>query len=217
MPGDERFYVSKVVQAKVVDVGSRHKPKKRWWSGYEETTWEPEDSFLGSKYAVKTFWRKALAGPNDRNYTDLSKFRTAYLAYVLALLVARKQKPGPGRSSVGLITGTRVFALWPETRHYYSAVVQRRKGTEYVVRFDQDESELTVPLKHMRACAKLRTGDTIIMKDDTVPVAKINADGSLAIQRSLDIDGIMLSAWSVEAEWRHRKLSHKDIACAEDF
>ncbi|KAJ7472038.1 hypothetical protein FB451DRAFT_1251729 [Mycena latifolia] len=120
MSGDseERFYVSKIVGAKVVDKGSRQKHKKCWtylteWDGYPDPTWEPEENFMGLKCAIKTFWRRA--SPKDRNPKDLSKFRTGEVIY-LPQVVARKQKPGPGRSSAGLIKGTKVFALWPDTQ-----------------------------------------------------------------------------------------------------
>ncbi|KAJ7082903.1 hypothetical protein B0H15DRAFT_851922 [Mycena belliarum] len=128
---------------------------------------------------------------------------------------ARKQKPGPGRSSTGLITGTRVFALWSENQHYFSAVVQRRENDRYWVRFDEDDSEALVPLAHMRLCAKLEAGDTIILKSDTVQISKIMTDGSLAIEENLTVNDIIISAWIIDAQWEDRKLTHEEINCAD--
>jgi hypothetical protein len=113
-----------------------------------------------------------------------------------------------------LITGTRVFALWPETQHYYSAVIQRRSvAGGYVVRFDDDESE-TVRLKDMRPCQKLRVGDTVILKMDSVVVADFSDDGAIVVNKNVDHSSIMISAYEVDQEWDDRVLSHSDIVCA---
>ncbi|KAJ7676245.1 hypothetical protein B0H17DRAFT_1207378 [Mycena rosella] len=166
MPSEE-FYVSRILEAKMVNVGSRTKLTRCWaylteWADYQELTWEPEENVMGSKWAVKTFWRRVASRLDGRHHTNLHKFK---LGEIIALPTecVRKRKPGLKSSA----TGTRVFALWPETRHYYSGVVQRRVGNKYGVRFDEDDTELTVALKHMRPCAQLREDDTIILNSDT--------------------------------------------------
>ncbi|KAJ6469459.1 hypothetical protein C8R45DRAFT_1078764 [Mycena sanguinolenta] len=184
------------------------------WEGYKETTWEPIESFGGSRYAVTQFWANADCGP--RNPDQMSKFSAGEVIHLKKKQsTVRKTKPGPGRSSVGLITGTRVFALWPETQHYYSAVVQKRAGAgSYVVRFDEDESEFTVALKHMRPCEDLREGDIVILKTDSATVSKLGNDGSLVVKKKVDYSTITLSAYDVEEQWDDRVLSHSDIVCS---
>ncbi|KAF7335545.1 hypothetical protein MVEN_02208400 [Mycena venus] len=202
MGDKELFFVKRIIQAKIHTEGSRRKTKKVWhylteWEGYDDKTWEPEEVFDGTKYAVKLFWKNADCGP--RNYQQMSKFTPGeiiYLKQASSKGTACKTKPGPGRSSVGLIVGTRVFALWPETNHYYSAVVQRRSGAgSYVVLFDEDETEHTVPLKHLRACEQLRKGDRIVVKTDNFEVSDSRFDGSFTVEKILDYSNITISAY----------------------
>ncbi|KAJ7660561.1 hypothetical protein B0H17DRAFT_1144932 [Mycena rosella] len=214
MPSEE-FYVQRVLEAKVINTGSRNKPKKDRF----EWKWEPEENFTGAKWALKTFWRRVDSKLGGRDYKDLRKFKVdERINLPRERGPVSKQKPGPGRSSAGLIKGTRVFALWPPTQHYYSAVVQRRiaHSEQYVVQWDEDNSSFALPLKHMRPCAELREEDTIILKSDVVQITRINPDGTFMVNERLDIGDIIISAWNVEDEWEDRKLAHEDIACAED-
>ncbi|KAJ6509756.1 hypothetical protein DFH09DRAFT_1100692 [Mycena vulgaris] len=176
--------------------------------------WEPEENFLGTKWALKAFWKRAKL--DGRNYKHLKQFKMHEVIQPAEKAVqASNRKPGPGRSSAGLVTGTRVFALWHENNHYYSAVVQRRKGNKYVVQFDEDDSHHVVSLKHMRACADLREDDTVMQKSDVARIWEIKADGSFTIQKELNINSITISGWSIDDEWGDRKLTHKDIVCAK--
>ncbi|KAJ7676303.1 hypothetical protein B0H17DRAFT_1207434 [Mycena rosella] len=215
MPSEE-FYVSRILEAKMVNVGSRTKLKRCWaylteWADYQELTWEPEENFMGSKSALKTFWRRVDPRLDGRHHTELRKFK---LGEFIALPTEYVHKRRPGSESSA--TGTRVFALWPETHHYYPGVVQRRVGNKYEVRFDEDDTGCTVALKHMRPCAQLREDDTIILKSDTVKISGIKPDGSLRVKKRLEIGDVSLSAWCVAEEWKDRKLTHKDIVCACD-
>ncbi|KAJ7815637.1 hypothetical protein B0H14DRAFT_3476010 [Mycena olivaceomarginata] len=194
----EIFYVNKILKAKVHSEGIGRKSKKVWlylttWEGYEDETWEPIQIFTEPQYAVKLFWKNADCG--GRNHEKISQF---CLGEVIHLKTPSsktpKRKPGPGRSSASLITGTRVFALWPETQHYYSAVVQRRSGAGgYVVCFDDDESEYTT---------------------DSVVVADFQDDGAIVVNKNVDYSSIMISAYEIDQEWDDRVLSHSDIVCA---
>ncbi|KAJ7697504.1 hypothetical protein B0H14DRAFT_3529344 [Mycena olivaceomarginata] len=200
----EIFYVNKILKAKVHSEGIGRKSKKVWlylttWEGYEDETWEPIQIFTEPQYAVKLFWKNADCG--GRNHEKISQF---CLGEVIHLKTPSsktpKRKPGPGRSSASLITGTRVFALWPETQHYYSAVVQRRSGAGGYV--------------DMRPCQKLRAGDTVILKTDSVVVADFQDDGAIVVNKNVDYSSIMISAYEIDQEWDDRVLSHSDIVCA---
>ncbi|KAJ7671311.1 hypothetical protein DFH06DRAFT_1365982 [Mycena polygramma] len=183
------------------------------WDGYEERTWEPIESFMGKKYAVRLFWSNADCG--HRNHEQLSRFKTGEVIKLKNTSFKespRKKKPGPGRSSVGLITGTRVFALCPEDKLYHSGVVQRfTKNNSYVVRFEDDNTEAKVSLKHMRPCEQLREGDSVILKTDNVVVGKVRSDGSFIVNKRVDYTTVKLSSYDVEKEWADRKLAHEEI------
>ncbi|KAF8175724.1 hypothetical protein K438DRAFT_2022846 [Mycena galopus ATCC 62051] len=217
---EEVFYVDKITEAEVRTEGTRRNTKKVWyyhtvWEGYSEsdTTWEPLESFKGSKYAVRHFWANADCGP--RNHEQMSKFSPGEVVHLKQPSSKGWKKPGPGRSSVGLITGTQVFALWPETKLYYYAIVQKRSGARsYVVRFDEDESELVVPLKNMRACDHLREGDRVVCKTDKAEISEIREDGTIRAGKKVDYSTISISAYDVDADWNDRMLSHSDIVCA---
>ncbi|KAJ7116717.1 hypothetical protein C8R44DRAFT_739400 [Mycena epipterygia] len=207
----EDFYISKILQAKVVGRGTRN-TEKHWVVGgvpgrnvgNRDSSYfilNPEHLLVCTRWAVKTFWKRADLA--SRDYKQLSYFKPA-----------RNTRPGLGRSSAGLITGTHVFALWREDSHYYSAVVQQCVGSKYVVRFDDDDTEATVPLKHMRPCSKLEEGDSIILKSDNAKVSKIKSDGSFTIERVLALSSIKISAYDVEEKWQDCMLSHVDIVCA---
>ncbi|KAJ7671294.1 hypothetical protein DFH06DRAFT_113158 [Mycena polygramma] len=220
----ELFFVKKIVEAKVVALGTRRGQKKTWkfltvWDGYDDLTWEPAESFLGSKYAVRLFWLNADCG--HRNPDQMSKFKQGEIIKLKQASALpkgkgspRKRKPGPSRSSVGLI-GTRVFALWAEDKHYYSGVVQRRVGTSstYVVRFDDDDEEVKVHLKHMRACNQIKPGDNAILKSDNVVVSNVRGDASFMVEKVADHTTVKISAYDIEEEWADRRLAHEDIVC----
>ncbi|KAJ7698505.1 hypothetical protein B0H16DRAFT_1837254 [Mycena metata] len=213
----ETFYVEKVIEARLDTKGTGRTAKRFWsyctiWVGFGEdkATWEPAENFDGNKYAITQFWKNADLGP--RIQTQLSKFN---IGEVITLKPTKpRSKPGPGRSSDGVILGTQVFALWPEDQHYYPAVIQRRSGTNYVVRFDEDGSEITLPLKHMRACSDLRRGDTIILKADEIEVSEVRDDGSIVVEKTADYTSIKISAYEIEHEWSRRQLCPSRIICA---
>ncbi|KAJ7683223.1 hypothetical protein B0H17DRAFT_1333352 [Mycena rosella] len=217
MAYQEEFYVKRVLEAKIINVGTRNNPKKGWtflteWADYPDPNWEPEENFIGTKWALQTFWRRA-----ELRGRDPKRLRLFKMGEIISLPnEAPKEKPGPGRSSVGLILGTRVFALWPETCYYQSAVVQRRIEDEYEVRFDEDDVKFIVALEHMRPCAEIQEGDTVILKADSARISAVKEDGTLRIKKRIGIDDIRISAWSIEDEWGDRKLAHEDIDCADD-
>ncbi|KAJ6577710.1 hypothetical protein B0H19DRAFT_1121146 [Mycena capillaripes] len=223
-PDGELFFVRKITQAKVATNGTRRNVKKFWlyltvWDGYDDLTWEPVESFQGSKYAVRFFWEHADCG--NRNHEQISRFKVDEIIQLKpsAKGTVSRRKPGPGRSSVGLILGTRVFALWTEDKHYYSGIVQKRSGKNpnaYVVRFDDDESEVTVSLKHMRLCSQLRRGDTTILKTDSVVVSDLRSDGGFMVKKLVDHTAVKISAHDIEEEWEDRQLTHADILCELD-
>ncbi|KAK7032674.1 hypothetical protein R3P38DRAFT_2918349 [Favolaschia claudopus] len=219
MVHEELFFVKQITKAKFHIEGTGRKIVKSWWEGYEpaEETWEPIESFKGSQYAVHQFWLHADCGP--RTHEQLRKFRAGEIIELKPVGPppgGTKKKPGPGRSSVGLITGTRVFALWPENQHYYSGVVQKRSGaTNYIVRFDEDGTEISVPLKHMRRCDKIRSGDKVILKTDAVEVGEVREDGSMSITKEIDYSSITLSAYDVEHEWGDRLLLPCQVKCQQ--
>ncbi|KAJ7235637.1 hypothetical protein B0H12DRAFT_1141397 [Mycena haematopus] len=219
---EELFFVKQITQAKVYNEKTRRRNKKIWhyrtvWEGYDDITWEPIESFNGTKYAVRLFWANADCGP--RNPNQISKFSSGEIIHLKqsSSKVRKTKKPGPGRSSVGLITGTRVFALWPETQQYYSGVVQKRSGAgSYVIRFDEDESEFTVPLTHMRPCTELRKGDTVVLKTDNAVVSELRDDGTVMVKKSVNCSNIAISAYDVDEQWDDRMLAHSDIVCASE-
>ncbi|KAK6985148.1 hypothetical protein R3P38DRAFT_2805903 [Favolaschia claudopus] len=238
---DELYFVKQITKAKCHVEGT----VKSWryltessiaeclekWEGYDPAdgtiilwlhighlnSWEPIVSFQGSQYAVEQFWLHADCG--DRTHEELHKFRDGEIIELKEKQPpsgGTKKKPGPGRSSVGLITGTRVFALWPENQHYYSGVVQKKSGaTNYIVRFDEDDTELSLPLKHMRRCDKIRSGDRVILKTDTVEFGELREDGSMSITKEIDYSSITLSAYDVEKEWGDRLLLPSQVKCQQ--
>ncbi|KAJ7770081.1 hypothetical protein B0H16DRAFT_1881849 [Mycena metata] len=216
---EELFYVERIVEARVDVKGEGRKSKKFWsyltvWDGYGPTdwTWEPKEAFQGNQYAIQTFWRDADYG--NRNPEQLSRFKPNEKVKLKTSVTGKpKSKPGPGRSSAGMVMGSRVFALHAEDHHYYSGVVQRRSGLNYVVRFDEDDTEVTVPLKHLRLCAKLRCKDTVILKADNVEVVGIEEDGRITVQKVADYSSVKISAYNVEHEWRDREPSDEEIHC----
>ncbi|KAJ7082902.1 hypothetical protein B0H15DRAFT_851912 [Mycena belliarum] len=216
MSGEEEFFVSKVIGAKVEEAAGG-KSEKKWvylteWADYPyEATWEPEHHFNGTKWAIQSFWEKM--GPKYWDHR-VARFNSGV---ILSLpQIAIKRKPGPGRSSEGLISGTRVFALWHETQKYYAAVVQRRKGEKYQVRFEEDGSQSWVARQHLRPCAKLRKGDTVVLKSTTAQVSEIKPDGSIKIAQTLNFDNVVISAWDVEAQWGDRRLTHRKIVYGKE-
>ncbi|KAJ6461272.1 hypothetical protein C8R47DRAFT_1159782 [Mycena vitilis] len=170
---------------------------------------------MGDKFAVRKFWSHADCG--HRNHEQLSKFKAGEvirLKDTSSKENSRKKILGPGRSSVGLITGTHVFALCPEDKLYHSAIVQRfTKNNSYVVRFEDDNTEAKVALNHMRRCEQLREGDSVILKTDNVVVKKIRPDGSFIVNKRVDYSTVKLSSYEVEKEWADRKLAHDEIVC----
>jgi hypothetical protein len=136
-------------------------------------------------------------------------------SYPHGLYAAAKRKPGPGRSSVGFVLGTRVFALWREDQHYYSAIVQKRLGKDtYLVQFDDDESEVKVSLSQMRLCEKLQPRDSVILKTDSVLVSDFRKDGSFTVKKLVDFSAVKISAYDIREEWGDRKLLDSEIVCA---
>ncbi|KAJ7036685.1 hypothetical protein C8F04DRAFT_463373 [Mycena alexandri] len=215
---EELFYVEKIVEARVdVVKGGGRRAKKFWsyltvWDGYDrkDWTWEPKEAFLGTPYAIQAFWRDADYG--NRNPEQLSRFKVNETIKLKTSVTGKpKSKPGPGRSSEGIILGSRVFALWAEDQHYYSGIVQRRTGLDYVVRFDGDDTEVIVPLNHMRLCSKLRCKDSVILKTDNVGVVGIQEDGTITVQKEVDYSSVKISAYNVEYEWRDRQPSAEEI------
>ncbi|KAJ7769840.1 hypothetical protein B0H16DRAFT_1776711 [Mycena metata] len=209
----ETVYVEKVIEARLDTKGTGRTAKRFWGLTVSRVIvrfWEPAENFDGNKYAITQFWKNADLGP--RIQTQLSKFN---IGEVIKLKPTKpRSKPGPGRSSEGVILGTQVFALWPEDQHYYPAVIQRRSGTNYVVRFDEDGSEITLPLKHMRACSDLRRGDAIILKADEIEVSEVRDDGSIVVEKTADYTSIKISAYEIEHEWSRRQLRPSRIICA---
>ncbi|KAJ7776628.1 hypothetical protein DFH07DRAFT_980903 [Mycena maculata] len=216
----EDFYVKKVLKARL-DSG-RRRQDKYWsyftsWENYEssENSWERTENFRGSKYALKLFWKNVDIG--GRDHKNLSLFKVGEVIELRESSTPSKdvpkRKPGPGRSSAGLL-GTKVFALWAEDQHYYAAEVQQRQGKKYLVKFYEDHSELTVSLKEMRPCSGLRPSDTVIQMADEIRVFAVGEDGTLTLKKRADVTAVKLSAWAVENEWQDRMLSHKDIICA---
>ncbi|KAJ7769905.1 hypothetical protein B0H16DRAFT_1881751 [Mycena metata] len=198
----EVFHVDKIIKAKVVK--AKTGGKKRWaspahdivkamlicvrqlyltmWDGYSEDdmTWEPEDSFL-TDCALRVFWNSANCRRDHNQISEFKKGEVIELKGAHTTTAKPRSKPGPGRSSVGPI-GARVFALCAADGCYYSAYVQERVGEKYVVRFEDDNVEATLPLKHMRECAKLEPGDTITLLRDNALVADLADDGSFTVQ-----------------------------------
>ncbi|KAJ7744356.1 hypothetical protein B0H16DRAFT_1463228 [Mycena metata] len=140
--------------------------------------WEPEESFL-TTCALRVFWNTANC---HRDHNQISKFKKGEVIGLKKAHTTAKprRKPGPGRSSVSLI-GARFFALWVPDGYYYSAYVQEGVGDKYVVRFEDDNVEATLPLKHLRDCTKLEPGDTITLLRDNAVVADLADDGSRGI------------------------------------
>ncbi|KAJ7122569.1 hypothetical protein C8R43DRAFT_1032602 [Mycena crocata] len=133
------------------------------------------------------------------------------------LLKRRKQKPGPGRSSEGLVpTGTRVFALWADDHHYYSGVIQRRVHDKYVVRYDSDGTEVALPLTDMRPCSKLLVGDSVLLIKDNVVLSDVGENGEVEITRSGKFSDIKISEYCIWRDWEGRELRRRDVVCAED-
>jgi hypothetical protein len=182
---------------------------------------------------VKLFWANADCG--HRNPEQLSRFKPGEIiqlkhsvkgtrmlhhdilsfSYPHGLYAAAKRKPGPGRSSVGFVLGTRVFALWREDQHYYSAIVQKRLGKDtYLVQFDDDESEVKVSLSQMRLCEKLQPRDSVILKTDSVLVSDFRKDGSFTVKKLVDFSAVKISAYDIHEEWGDRKLLDSEIVCA---
>ncbi|KAJ6520786.1 hypothetical protein DFH09DRAFT_1331613 [Mycena vulgaris] len=87
------------------------------------------------------------------------------------------------------------------------AVTPASEGDKYTVRFDEDDSEIPVLPKHIRACEHHRATDTIILKSDTVSISKLKADGSFTVKKELKVDDIAISACCIENEWCDRRLS----------
>ncbi|KAJ7671324.1 hypothetical protein DFH06DRAFT_923084, partial [Mycena polygramma] len=111
---------------------------------------------------------------------------------------------------------TRVFALWAEDKHYYSAVVQRRVGYRshsYIVRFDDIDTEVKLPLKHMRPCSLLRKGDTVILQTDSVVVADLRSNSAFLVKKAVDYSAVKISPYYIEKEWAERQLAHEDVVC----
>ncbi|KAJ7152823.1 hypothetical protein C8R46DRAFT_1302036 [Mycena filopes] len=216
---EDSFYVEKIIEARLDAKGTGRNGKRFWWAGYapDKATWEPAENFEGSKYAITNFWKNADV-TGGRNHEQLSKFDDNEVIKLKPPSKKPASKPGPGRSSAGFTLGTRVFALWAEDQHYYSAVVQRRAGFNYVVRFDEDNLEITLPLKDMRACADLRTGDTIILKNtEDVGVSEIQDSGSIIVKTRADCSSIKISRYDIEQEWGKRQLRPSQVVCASKY
>ncbi|KAJ7152870.1 hypothetical protein C8R46DRAFT_1120634, partial [Mycena filopes] len=218
MSKTEIFYVDKVLEAKVEinRKGGAKKGRKCWlylttWDGYpdpEDRTWEPESSFF-NKSVLRIFWTAANC---TRDHKRISLFKIGEVIRLNHNTVKPRSKPGPGRSSVGLL-GTRVFALSSEDGNYYSASVQERVGDDYVVRFDGGKAEATLPLKHLRECNSLEAGDSVNLLRDNAVVAAFTDDGGFVAQKVVDYTTIRISRKNIQQEWEDRELEHDDIMC----
>ncbi|KAJ6483730.1 hypothetical protein C8R47DRAFT_1217424 [Mycena vitilis] len=215
----ELFFVKRIIEARLFTEGARRPNKVIWeylaeWDGYDHCTWEPIESFKGSKHAVGLFWANADCG--GRNPDQLFKFKTGEVIKLKQPMSKANPRKRKRRVSVTEIVGTRVFALWAEDKHYYSAVVQRRVGYRshnYIVRFDDIDTEVKLPLKHMRACSQLRKGDTVILQTDSVVVADLRADSAFMVKKAVDYSAVKISPYYIEKEWAERQLAHEDIVC----
>ncbi|KAJ7671352.1 hypothetical protein DFH06DRAFT_1177314 [Mycena polygramma] len=215
----ELFFVKRIIEARVVTEGARRPNKVIWeylaeWDGYDHCTWEPIESFKGSKHAVGLFWANADCG--GRNPDQLFKFKTGEVIKLKQPMSKGNSRKRKRRASVTEIVGTRVFALWAEDKHYYSAVVQRRVGYRshsYIVRFDDTDAEVKLPLKHMRPCSLLRKGDTVILQTDNVVVADLRSDSAFLVKKAVDYSAVKISPYYIEKEWAQRQLAHEDVVC----
>ncbi|KAJ6553461.1 hypothetical protein DFH09DRAFT_1318852 [Mycena vulgaris] len=197
----EHFYVSKILRAKLVNLGTRKNPNICWvyhtqWDGFSDVTWEPEENFLGDKWALKTFWKRA--DLNGRNYKHVGGFKTGDVIELATSEVLVK-KSGSERSSTPPVPGTRVGV---------GGATSTSSGST------DDDFEIPVLLKHIRACEHLRGTDTIIMKSDTATISKLKADGTFTVEKELNVEDIVISAWCIEHEWWDRRLSHEHILCS---
>ncbi|KAJ6461282.1 hypothetical protein C8R47DRAFT_1241164 [Mycena vitilis] len=154
-------------------------------------------------------WANADCG--GRHTAQLFKFKTGEVIKLKQPMLKVNSRKRKHRACVTEIVGTRVFALWAEDKHYYSAVVQRRveyRSHNYIVRFDDIDTEVKLPL---RACSQLRKGDTVILQTDSVVVADLSADSALMVKKAADYSAVKISPYHIEKEWAERQLAHGDI------
>ncbi|KAJ6509731.1 hypothetical protein DFH09DRAFT_1100666 [Mycena vulgaris] len=170
--------------------------------------WEPEENLLGSKWALKIFWKRA--DLNGRNYKNISGFKKGEVIQLASPEVLAKMS-GCGRSSAPLVAVTRVFAVARDQPLLFLRCPAASEGDKYIARFDEDDSEVPVLLKHIRTCEHLRATDTIILKSDAASISKLKVDGSFTVKKELKVDDIAISAWCIENEWWDRRLSHEHI------
>ncbi|KAJ7190766.1 hypothetical protein GGX14DRAFT_482557 [Mycena pura] len=218
---NKEWFVKEVSKAKLVDRLDGKKVTKQWlywteWQGYpEDSSWEPADSFSKPRHMVTSFWNRA-----DRQNRDFKKMSQFHVGEVIGLKPKEpepqesRRKPGPGRSSAGLLSGTRVFAPFGDG-YFYSSVVQRRVRDKYVVKFDDDNSQATVPLTELRACADLRAADRVILPEEVVYIARMKKNGAYEVKNTLELPEMKLAAGDIKEHWGDRMLSHKDIVCAK--
>ncbi|KAK6981770.1 hypothetical protein R3P38DRAFT_3113425 [Favolaschia claudopus] len=218
---EELFFVKQITKAKFHIEGTGRKIVKSWryltqWEGYEPTeeTWEPIESFKGSQYAVQQFWLHADCGP--RTHEQLNKFRAGEVIELEPTRPPPREKTRSRKVVCGFDHGHPRLRAVAGKSTLYSGVVQKRSGaTNYIVRFDEDGTEISVPLKHMRRCDKIRSGDKVILKTDAVEVGEVREDGSMSITKEIDYSSITLSAYDVEHEWGDRLLLHCQVKCQQ--